>query len=458
MSSIRRQLVGWLIFGFVAVSAVASYGVYVKARAEAGELFDFELRTVAVSLPPDVATVGTAVGPNSQLGGLSDDRIAIEIRDAQGRVIYRSEEAPPFNREADGFRTVEFDEKHWRMYGARIGERFVQVAQPVSVRDALAARLALRTLWPFGLLLPATIVLVLVVVARALAPIGGLTRALSTRSFEALEPLRLESAMPVEVRPLVHALNDLLARLSAASQAQRTFVADAAHELRSPLAALRLQLQAAERDGSLKGEGRTLAQIEERLNRLIHLVQQLLALAGEDARGVAEMRPLDLRRLAQQAVGDLSLVAETKSIDLGLEIDESVDESAAAGGEFVVMGEPHALAVVLNNLLDNAIRHTPPGGKVDVVLHHGTNGVAISVRDSGPGIPEDELPRVCDRFYRSPGTEGQGSGLGLAIVARIVQRHRASLMLRNNEDGAGLTVSIAGLSPVAAGAVQRSMQ
>ncbi|MEX3956404.1 ATP-binding protein [Trinickia sp. EG282A] len=454
MRSIKGRLLGWLIFGFVAVSAIAGYGVYLKARGEAGELFDYELRTVALSLPPDVATVGVAVGPSPQLEGLSEDRIAIEVRNQQGRVVYRSEDTPPFERGAEGFRTIEVDEKHWRVFSAQVGERFVQVAQPVSVRDALAARLALRTLWPFALLLPATIVLVLVVVGRALAPIRGVTRALSTRSFEALEPLRFDSAMPVEIRPLVHALNDLLARLGTASQAQRTFVADAAHELRSPLTALRLQLQAAERDGSLKGEGRTLAQIEERLNRLIRLVQQLLALAREDALGVAQMQPVDLRRLAEQAVGDLSLVAETKSIDLGLE----VDDAAAANGEFAVMGEPHALTAVLNNLLDNAIRHTPAGGKVDVVLQRDANGIGLSVRDNGPGIPAEELPRVCDRFYRSPGAEGQGSGLGLAIVARIVQRHHASLALRNNEDGLGLTVSIAGLNPAAVETLQRSTQ
>jgi two-component system OmpR family sensor kinase len=454
MNSIKGRLLGWLIFGFVAVSAIAGYGVYLKARGEAGELFDYELRTVALSLPSDVAAVDGAAGPSEQLEGLSEDRIAIEIRDGQGQVVYRSEEAPPFERGTEGFHTIEVDEKHWRVFGAQVGARFIQVAQPVSVRDALAARLALRTLWPFALLLPATIVLVLVVVGRALAPIRGVTRALSTRSFEALEPLRFGSAMPVEIRPLVHALNDLLARLGSASQAQRTFVADAAHELRSPLTALRLQLQAAERDGSLKGEGRTLAQIEERLNRLIRLVQQLLALAREDALGVAEMQPVDLRRLAEQAVGDLSLVAETKSIDLGLE----VDDPAAADGEFAVMGEPHALTAVLNNLLDNAIRHTPAGGKVDVVLQRDANGIGLSVRDNGPGIPEEELPRVCDRFYRSAGAEGQGSGLGLAIVERIVQRHQASLALRNNEDGPGLTVSIVGLNPAAVQALQRSTQ
>jgi two-component system, OmpR family, sensor kinase len=446
MTSIKRRLLGWLIFGFLAVSAVAGYGVYRMARAEAGELFDYELRTVARSLPADVAEVGAAVTSNPQVKDISDeDRIAIEIRDAQGRVLHRSGQAPPLERGPEGFRNIEHDERHWRVFGVRQGERFVQVAQPVSVRESLAARLALRTLLPLALLAPATVALVLVVVARALAPVSGLTRALSTRSFDALEPLRFEAAMPVEIRPLAHALNDLLARLAVASQAQRTFVADAAHELRSPLTALRLQLQAAERDGSLKGEGKTLAQIEERLNRLIRLVQQLLALAREDVRGAAKMEPVDLRRLAEQAVGDFSLVAETKSIDIGLEIATT----ASVQGEFDVMGEPHALSMVLNNLLDNAIRHTPAGGKIDVILQRDANGIGLAVRDTGTGIDEAELPRVCDRFYRGLDAEGQGSGLGLAIVARIVERHRARLALRNNADSAGLTVYVTGLSPSA---------
>ena len=446
MTSIKRQLLGWLIFGVLIVSAVAGYGVYRMAHGEANELFDYELRAVAQSLPPDVAGVDAAVTGNPGGEELSDeDRIVIEIRDTQGHVVYRSQQAPPFERGPEGFHTVERDDRHWRVYGVGQRERFVQVAQPISVRESLAARLALRTLFPFALLLPATVALVLVVVGRALAPISGVTRALSTRSFEALEPLRFEADMPIEIRPLVHALNDLLARLASASQAQRTFVADAAHELRSPLTALRLQLQAAERDGSLKGEGRTLARIEERLNRLIRLVQQLLALAREDARGAAVMQPVGLRRVAEQAVGDFSLVAEAKSIDLGLEIATS----AGTRDEFEVTGEPHALTMVLNNLLDNAIRHTPAGGRVDVILQRDASGIGVAVRDNGPGIAEAELSRVCDRFYRSPGTEGQGSGLGLAIVARIVERHRGTLLLRNNAQGPGLTVGVTGLPPSA---------
>ncbi|MDI7065926.1 histidine kinase dimerization/phospho-acceptor domain-containing protein, partial [Klebsiella pneumoniae] len=146
---------------------------------------------------------------------------------------------------------------------------------------------------------------------------------LTTRSLDSLDPLRLDGSVPVEIKPLVSSLNDLLQRLNVASQAQRTFIADAAHELRSPLAALKLQLQAASRDGPLKGEGQTLERVEERVNRIIRLVQQLLTLAREDAHPVTSMVPVSLRRIGEQAVGDLSLLAETAEIDLGLECEDA---------------------------------------------------------------------------------------------------------------------------------------
>lgn len=444
MTSIRRWLLSWLILGFIAASAAAGYAIFRTGHEEANELFDYELRAVALSVPPTLAATGALTHGPAESQAISDDRIAIEVWDAKGQSVYRSEQAPGIGRLQEGFRTIERGEKHWRIYGLRQPDRFIQVAQPVSVREALAIRLALRTLWPLGLLLPLTVALVLFVVARALSPIRSLSRALSTRSLDALEPLSLERAVPVEIAPLVDALNDLLQRLKAASSAQRTFIADAAHELRSPLAALKLQLQAAERDGSLKGEGATLARIEERLNRIIRLVQQLLALAREDAEPTSSLVRVQLRRLAEQAVSDFSLIAEARSIDLGLELDtEATDESS-----FDAYGDPNGLSVLLNNLLDNAIRHTPAGGRVDLVLRREGARIGFEVRDTGPGVPEAELPRVCDRFYRGAQTQGEGSGLGLAIASRIASRHGAQLSLRNNIDGSGLTVAVAGLRSV----------
>jgi two-component system, OmpR family, sensor kinase len=441
MTSIRRWLLGWLIFGMAAASGVAGYGIFHTARQEASELFDYELRTVALSLPSNLSVAGNGAAREPDLGDLADDRIVIGIWNRNGEAVYHSNQAPAFARQPEGFSTVERGEYRWRTFGVAQKDRYVQVAQPISVREDLALQLAWHTLWPLALLVPVTIVLVLLVVARGLAPIGGLSCALTTRSIDSLEPLRLDGSVPVEIRPLVEALNDLLQRLHTASQAQRTFIADAAHELRSPLAALKLQLQAASRDGSLKGEGQTLERVEGRVNRMIHLVQQLLTLAREDAHPVTSRVPVSLRRLGEQAVGDFSLLAETREIDLGLECEGAHTE----GDAYTVLAEPHGMGVLLGNLVSNAIRHTPRGGRVDVILRRMGAEVGFDVVDSGSGIPQAELERVFDRFYRGEEAQGGGSGLGLAIVSRIAERHQLALSLRNNVGRPGLWVAVTGL-------------
>lgn len=440
MTSIRRWLLGWLICGLAAASGIAAFGIFHTAREEANELFDYELRTVALSLPLNLETAETLDRKTSGFEGISDDRILIEIWDTGGTLIYHSRVSPVLARLPAGIRTIERGETHWRVFGLQQPSRFIQVAQPVSIREALALHLALHTLWPLGLLMPVTIVLVLFVVARGLAPIGGLSRSLATRSLDSLEPLRLDGKVPVEIRPLVDALNDLLQRLNAASQTQRTFIADAAHELRSPLAALKLQLQAASNNGTLKDDGQTIERIDTRLNRIIRLVQQLLTLAREDAHPASEAESVSLRRIGEQAVSDFSLLAEQRQIDLGLEFRHPVTRDDSCD----VLADPHGVSVLLNNLIDNAIRYTPQGGRVDVVLCLTAERLGFDVVDSGPGIPERELERVLDRFYRGEHTKGTGSGLGLAIAARIAQRQQLKITLANNVDGAGLTVSIRG--------------
>ncbi|SDC93262.1 ATP-binding protein [Paraburkholderia lycopersici] len=445
MNSIRRRLLGWLICGFAATSVVAGFGIFHTAREEAGELFDYELRAVALSMPANVETARQVEQSGPGFDEIADDRILIEIWDRNGTPIYHSRETPTLPRQTTGFRTIEEGEVHWRVFGVVQPERFVQVAQPISVRDALALRLALHTLWPLALLVPVAIVLVLLVVTRGLAPVRALSALLTARSAHALEPLRLDGSVPVELRPLVEALNDLLARLNAASQAQRTFIADAAHELRSPLAALKLQWQAALHDGTLSGEPRTLERMQTRLNRTIRLVQQLLTLAREDAQAPVPTTAVSLRRLGEQAIGDFSLLAEEKGIDLGLESRPPVAPEDICN----VNADAHGLNTLLNNLLDNAIRYTPAGGKIDLVLTRTHDTLGFEVVDNGPGIPEADLERVLDRFFRGDQALGTGSGLGLSIVARIARRQGLTFTLRNNPGGRGLTAAVSGLQTLA---------
>ena len=441
MTSIRRWLLGWLIAGLAVSALTAGYGIFHTARDEASELFDYELRTVAESLPANISATDTLLQRKPDFEGLSEDRLFIEVWDQDGGSVYKSLEGIDLPRFPPGLRTIERDEYHWRVYGVKQNKRFIQIAQPVSVREELAMRLALRTLAPLALLIPVIIAIVLVVVGRGLAPLADISRALKTRSFDSLEPLRLGAGTPIEIKPLVDALNDLLHRLDVASQTQRTFVADAAHELRSPLAALKLQLQSAERDGSLVGNKQTFERIEGRLNRLIHLVHQLLTLAREEAQTGARFESVSLRRLCERVVADILLLAEAKQIDLGLECSPS----ANPGDSLKVSVEPAGIEILLTNLLDNAIRYTPKGGKVDVFIKREGELVSVGVSDSGPGLPDEECERVFDRFYRSAGTKEQGSGLGLAIALKIAQRHHATLLMRNNVDRPGLNVTLSGL-------------
>ncbi|KNH06599.1 Sensory histidine kinase QseC [Candidatus Burkholderia brachyanthoides] len=438
MTSIRRWLLGWLICGLGAACLAAGYGIFRAARAEAGEMFDYELRTVALSLPLNISASDVAEGRSHDLQGIADDRLVIDIWDCSGKLIYHSPHKPPLPHFGKGFRSADREGYIWRAFGVVQADRYVQVAQPFSVREDLAISLALRTIWPLTLLIPVIVVIVLLVVARGLAPVHWLSQSLAERSPSSLDPITL-APMPVELSPLVDALNGLLTRLNEASQAQRSFIADAAHELRTPLAALKLQIQGAVGNGSLRVDHATLAKIDGRINRLIHLAQQLLSMAREDAAREAAIAPMSLRTVCEARVSDFSLIAETKSIDLGLEQAQG-DHDA-----FTIMGDMHALAVLINNLLDNAIRHTPAGGRVDVTLHREKEGIALTVLDTGTGISASEIECVCDRFYRCVGTPGQGSGLGLAIALRIAQRHHASFEVKNRQDVSGLMVSVRGL-------------
>ncbi len=465
MTSIRRWLLTCLILGFACASLVAAYAIYRSSQAEAGELFDYELRTIALSLPANIASAplaDLAEQPTQGFAGIADDRIAIDIWDKRGALRYHSRTEPALPRLAPGFSGFEHGGHRWRAFGLDQGSRFVQVAQPVSVRNHMAVHLALRTLWPLAVMLPVTILLVLFVVARALSPLHGLSRSLAGRSIDWLAPFP-PAQLPDEIRPLVAALNDLMRRLEEASRKQRSFVADAAHALRTPLAALKLQLQAVKAERTLGTEITAIERLEERLNRIIHLTLQLLALAREDAKHGDVAGPVSLRRVAEEAIGELSMLAEANGIDLGLEWgrDENAREwmtDAARGAldvrtdpddDYRLMGDEQALRILLNNLIDNAIRHTPPGGRVDVFLWRDAHAIGLAVADTGTGIPDDELVNVFDRFYRGTTALGQGSGLGLAIATSIAARHHATLSLRNRRSGNGLLASLQGFLPVA---------
>ena len=264
-------------------------------------------------------------------------------------------------------------------------------------------------------------------VGRGLRPLREIATEVRLRDANTLAPLAVRD-MPDEIAPLSDALNQLLARLSHAIDTQRAFVADAAHALRTPLTALQLQAQLVERADSAATRQQAVAQLRQGLERITHLVAQLLTLARQEP-GAAPPphEPVDLRALAGDVVAQMSQAALDRDIDLGLE---------DTGPEPVtVRGDADALRILLTNLIDNALAYIPRGGRIDVQVAHSADGVELMVADNGPGIPAAERARVFDRFYRAPDAPTGGSGLGLAIVAEVAQSHGARVALEDAAPG-----------------------
>jgi two-component system OmpR family sensor kinase len=428
MISIRRRLLAWLLGGTALAVAAGAVSTFVMAREEANSLADYQLQQMALSLRDHVLASGLMTNEDDPAArGLE---VLVQIWNQQGVRLYISHPKSDIPDRAQlGFADVSAPGGRWRVYSVQLRNHVIQVAQPYSVRDRIAARLALRTAWPMVAVLPLLGLLIWLTVGKGLSPIERLARDVGRRSPEALSPLE-ERGLPREVQPLVHALNDLLHRLHRALEAQRAFVADAAHELRTPLAALRLQAQIAER-AAQEGERReALGSLKRGVERASHLVQQLLTLAREeDQAAQAPSAPVRLDELAREVIAEHASLAHDKSIDLGMAREEPLSVDGSAAG----------LRTLLSNLVDNAVRYTPAGGSIDISLARQGDDAVLEVSDSGPGIPPAERTRVFDRFYRRAGDGPEGSGLGLAIASQIAQRHRGSIVLADSPQG-GLRV------------------
>jgi len=429
VNSLRRTLLATLLTAVAAVTLTAAVLVYDMARREVDELLDYHLRQVALSFREHVP------GPGAMAGGTGEGLdVVIRIWDLEGARVYVSRPGAGLPETVQlGFATAQSRSGTWRIYTAEISGLVVQVAQPERVRREMAFAAVSRTLAPVLLILPLLALLVWRAVGRALAPLDRLARSVGARTPSTLEPIA-EASAPEEALPLIRSLNDLLGRLGVALAAQRAFVADAAHELRTPLAALELQAQLVERAGDAGERARALADLRAGLARATRLVQQLLTLARAepDAAPALAGDRVSLADLVGQAVADHALLAESGRVDLG---------ATQASADAVAFGDAEALRTLLANLVDNAIRHTPEGGRVDLSAGVAGGRPWLEVVDSGPGIPEAERARVFDRFYRRGGGSRSGSGLGLAIVKAIADRHGASVSL-GDAPGGGLSARV----------------
>lgn len=435
MTSIRRRLLGGLLAVVLCAGLLAAFAVFVQARREASDLFDYQLKQMALSLRDQTFNPFAAAAPPDIAENFD---FVIQVWSTDGVRLYYSQPHPELpNRARLGYETVTTPEGQWRVFSLQQRGLTFQVAQPMRVRNELAATAAFRTLTPFLLLLPVLGLLVWFTVGHGLRPLEAMASAVKARTPKALQPLP-DSGVPAEIQPLVAALNDLLRQLDRTLGAQRQFVADAAHELRTPLTALRLQIQLAQRAATAEERVAAFVTVEQGLTRSAHLIDQLLTLARQEP-DVTEppAGDVDLNDLARQVIAEHTLLASSKTIDLGMGRDEPV----------AVSGDRDGLHIMLRNLVDNAVRYTPAGGKIDVSVFSEVQGRVLEVTDSGPGISRAERARVFDRFYRGAGQEVSGSGLGLAIVSNIAERHHARVILADGPGGGGLAARV--IFPVA---------
>jgi two-component system OmpR family sensor kinase len=428
MNSIRRKLLVVLIAAMTGFLLIGAWATYAAAREEADAMFDYHLEQIARAL--------ASRDFGSPAGALAADErfdFVVRVRTRDGLFLFPADAARDIPEAVrPGLSTVRAPSGAWRLFALPGHGQTIEVAQPTAVRARLAAAAALRTVSPFLLLLPLVIALVFFTVARELRPLVGLAGAVAGRTPEALDPIPA-TGVPAEVRPLVDALNDLLARLRAALDAQREFVADAAHELRTPLAALQLQAGMIERSTDAGERLAAVAELKAGVARAAHTVSQLLTLArNEPGAHGRPFVPVPLGEPLRQGVAAHAVLADARRIDLGA---TTLDPAAT------VSGDPEALGSLVDNLLANAIAHAPAGGRVDVACGLDAGRPWLAVADNGPGIPADERERVFDRFYRRSGAAPGGTGLGLAIVGSIARRHGAAVALADTPGG-GLTVRV----------------
>jgi len=457
MRSIRARLLAWLIGGVVLIGVLGGWIVYRNALAEADAFFDYHLRQTALVLRDE--PVEYSVAPRIPQNDASYDFV-VQVWSLDGVRVYFSRphtELPEVT--TLGFSTVATTEGLWRVYGTQALTKVIQVAQPMHVREHQAVDLALKTLRPFALLLPVLAFLIWLAVGSALQPLQRLTSLVKARRVDALDPLPSER-LPDEVTPLVRALNELLVRLDAALTRERAFMADAAHELRTPLTALHLQMGALARATNEAERNAAMENLSAGVQRAIRLVEQMLSFARQGPRAEPGRVGVPLTDIVREVVAELVPFADAKHIDLGISNSESA----------IVLGDPDALRTLTRNLVDNAVRYTPDGGRVDVFVEHApprtaiqtwseraaatlpgqvtspadapASRVVLRVVDNGPGIPPEDRTRVLDRFYRRPGTSPPGSGLGMAIVKAIADTHGATLKLDTGPNGQGLAVSV----------------
>jgi two-component system sensor histidine kinase QseC len=442
--SLQNQILALVLGVLVIIGIATGIITWIDARHELEELLDSHLAQAAALLvvqqgqefdkdPDDHHSIDAPILHRYA------PKVAFQVFH-EGHLALRSANAPlaPLLSADDvdsGFTTADIDGVTWRVFATRGGERDVQVyvGEQVESRTAILWAVLRSTVWPTIVALPLLISVIWWAVYRGFAPLRHLAHKLAERQPDALQPLTLDRAT-TELVPMVNALNDLFARIGALLESERRFTADAAHELRTPIAAIRAQAQVAmaESDDSL----RTLAlhNTVEGCDRAARLVEQLLILSKLEAAAAPPMTTIDLSAIARQAVTDLVPKAMSKHQQLELLADTHCN----------MVGNETLLAVLVRNLVDNALRYSPRSARVKVSVERHNGHIALCIEDSGKGLADADQQRLGERFFRVLGNDESGSGLGWSIVRRIAAVHQLDIQISRSTELGGLAVRATG--------------
>jgi two-component system OmpR family sensor kinase/two-component system sensor histidine kinase QseC len=431
--TLRVRLLLSLLAVLVIAALAMGASVYWNVLRQTESLFDYQLRQMALSLRDqgEIAPEDARALADGQLD------YVIQIWGVDGHEVYATQlRTEPPARAVLGFADIPAGGIVWRTFSVEARDRVIQVAQPERVRHERAAQAALRSVVPLLAVAPALALVIGWLVSRSLAPLQRLAVEVRSRDSGSLQALPVHD-LPDEVLPLVQSLNALLDRLAAALAAQRHFVGDAAHELRSPLTALKLQVQVMRRAPDDAARDEAARALNAGVDRATRLVEQLLALARSEAGPPREVTAAPLAEIVRQTMAEVGPFADARGTTLELDVADGA-ESASLFGDADV-------SVLARNLIDNAVRYSPRGGHVSVWVGHDAAQPAapvLQVDDDGPGIPEADREMVFDRFVRRDNAADQtGSGLGLAIVRQVALRQGADVTLGTSPAG-GLRVRV----------------
>jgi two-component system sensor histidine kinase QseC len=435
-ASLKHRLLALALTTVVIVWIGASTFTFIDAREEFGEILDAHLAQSAELIAVQAAhDLDELENEHSHLMHKYSLRVAFQVWEDGSVLRLHSANAPeqPLASPEPGFSDKVIDGHRWRVFSAwdEAGQNLIHVAELTKDREELARDIAGNLLKPLLFSLPLLAILIWISVTRSLRPLVKLTGEVEQREPDNLAPLDASSA-PREVLPLIDRLNKLFVRIESSLQKERRFTADAAHELRTPVAGIKAQAQVAR--GALD-EAERLRALDNAIlgcDRAAHLIDQLLTLARIDTLDDTGTEPCVLRNVASEVIATLAPTALNQ--DVRLELSE--------GDDVKVRGNPVLLRILLRNLIDNAVRHTRAGTTVQIGVRKEGAQALLTISDDGPGIPEAELERVSERFYRPAGTNAAGSGLGLSIVKRIAEIHAASLQLGTAQNGTGLSVTV----------------